>query len=170
MSLYDLPQSWETEETVALLMALTSTQRRALRAYISQVELGDKSVVEWLASDLCPVSRAAWYRDGQRNYLNHPGFKAALEACLRRALAAQTAEEDKAIRRATSKLRLLVPKAVDRLEALMESGESDAVKLRAADSILDRAGLETAAKGPAGVAIEITYADTEIDADPSETP
>lgn len=146
MSLYDLPQSWETEETVALLMQLSSTQRRALRAYLSQVELGHMNVVEWLDSDLCPVSRAAWYRDGQRNYLNSPQFREALDACLRRALLAQNSEEEKAIRQATRKLRLLVPKAVDSLELIMQTGESDAVKLRAADSILNRAGMETAEK------------------------
>jgi len=146
MSLYDLPQSWETEETITLLLQLSSTQRRALRAYVSQVELGDMDVQRWLASDLCPVSRTAWNRDGQRNYLNNPQFKEALEACLRRALAAQHTEEEKAIRQATRKLRLLVPKAVDRLEIIMETGESDAVKLRAADSILNRAGMETAEK------------------------
>lgn len=165
MSVYDLPQSWETEETVALLMQLSTTQRRALRAYLSQVELGDMNVVQWLESDLCPVSRAAWYRDGQRNYLNNPQFRQALDACLRRALLAQNSEEEKAIRQATRKLRMLVPKAVDRLEVIMETGESDAVKLRAADSILNRAGLETAEKGPAGMSIEINYADTEINPD-----
>jgi hypothetical protein len=146
MSLYDLPQSWETEETVALLMQLSTTQRRAVRAYISQVELGDMNVLQWLDSDLCPVSKGAWYRDGQRNYLNSPQFKAALDACLRRALLAQSSEEEKAIRQATRKLRLLVPKAVDSLETIMQTGESDAVKLRAADSILNRAGMETAEK------------------------
>ena len=146
MSLYDLPQSWETEEVVALLLQLSRTQRRALRAYISQVELGKMNVLEWLASDLCPVSRAAWYRNGQANYLNNELFQETLRACLRRAIAAQTAEEEKAIQRATRKLRLLVPDAVDKLEALMNNGESDAVKLRATDSILNRAGLETAEK------------------------
>lgn len=146
MSVYDLPQSWETEETVALLMQLSSTQRRALRAYLSQVELGHLNVVEWLDSDLCPVSRAAWYRGGQRNYLNNPQFREALDACLRRALMAQNNEEEKAIRQATRRLRLLVPKAVDSLELIMQTGESDAVKLRAADSILNRAGMETAEK------------------------
>lgn len=156
MSLYDLPQSWETEETVALLMQLSTTQRRALRAYLSQVELGHLNVVEWLDSDPCPVSRAAWYRDGQRNYLNSPQFRQALDACLRRALLAQNSEEEKAIRQATRKLRMLVPKAVESLERIMQTGESDAVKLRAADSILDRAGLETAAKGPAAT-LEVTY-------------
>ena len=146
MSVYDLPQSWETEETVALLMQLSSTQRRALRAYVSQVELGHMNVVQWLDSGLCPVSKAAWYRDGQRNYLNNPQFRDALDACLRRALMAQNNEEEKAIRQATRKLRLLVPKAVDSLELIMQTGESDAVKLRAADSILNRAGMETAEK------------------------
>lgn len=146
MSLYDLPQSWETEEVVALLIQLSKTQRRALRAYISQVELGDQNVLAWLDSEACPVSRAAWYRDRGRNYLGSDLFQEALQASLRRAIAAQTAEEEKAIKRATRKLRLLVPEAVDSLEKLMNTGESDAVKLRATDSILNRAGLETAEK------------------------
>lgn len=150
-SIYDLPQSWETEEIVTLLLQLSTTQRRALRAYISQVEMGATDVTAWLASDLCPVSRAAWYRDGQRNYLNHPIFGKALEASKRRALAAQTAEEEKVIRRAASKLRLLVVDAVDSLENLMRKGESDAVKLRATDSILNRAGMETAEKSSSEV-------------------
>ena len=42
MSLYDLPQSWETEETVALLMQLSTTQRRALRAYLVGLEEVDE--------------------------------------------------------------------------------------------------------------------------------
>lgn len=145
-SFYDLPQSWETEEVVGLLLQLTTTQRRALRSYVSQVELGAMDVTEWLGSDLCPVSRTAWYRQGGKNYLAHPIFQEALQASLWRAIAAQTAEEEKAIQRATRKLRLLVPGAVDKLEALMNNGESDAVKLRATDSILNRAGLETAEK------------------------
>lgn len=145
-SLYDLPQRWETEEVVGLLVQLSATQRRALRSYISHVELGGMDVTAWLESEHCPVSRAAWYRKGQRNYLNHDLFRRALEESLRLALAAETAEEERAIRRATSKLRKLVPAAVDRLEDLMEFADKDAVRLRAADSILNRAGLETAEK------------------------
>lgn len=150
-SIYDLPQSWETEEVVGLLLQLRPTQRRALRAYVSQVELGELDVTQWLASDLCPISRAAWYRNGQGNYLNNPLFQEALQASLRRAIAAQTAEEEKAIQRATRKLRLLTVDAVDSLEDLMKNGESDAVKLRATDSILNRAGLETAEKSTTDV-------------------
>lgn len=145
-SIYDLPQSWETEEVVTLLAQLSTTQRRALRAYVSQVEMGDMDVTAWLASPACPVSRAAWYRGGQRNYLNNELFQGALDAYLKRAIKAQTASEDRAMRQASSKLKMLVLEAVNSLEQLMNNGESDAVKLRATDSILNRAGMETAEK------------------------
>lgn len=145
-SIYDLPQSWETEEVVGLLLQLSKVQRRALRAYVTQVELGTMDVTEWLDSELCPVSRTAWYRKGQSNYLNNDLFQEALQASLRRAIAAQTAEEERAIARATRRLRLLAPDAVETLVELMAEGESDAVRLRATDSILNRAGLETAEK------------------------
>src|SRR5574343_75370 len=59
---YALPHECESEEIARALGGLTPKQRRALRAYVWQVELGEQTVTGWLASDTCPVARQSWYR------------------------------------------------------------------------------------------------------------
>lgn len=70
----------------------------------------------------------------------------------------------RALAQAAERLALASPVAVAKAIQMMQSLD-DQVALRAAFGILDRAGLETAAKGPAGMSIEINYADTEINPD-----
>lgn len=148
---YSLPHECEREELAALLARLDRSQRRALRAYVWEVELGEKKVKEWLSSEACPVSSTAWYRGEQRNYLRHPLFSAALTAYLEAGLKWQTDEEAKAIRRASRLTSLATPEAAQTQIELMRTAEREDVKLKAAQGILDRAGLATAKKGVSSV-------------------
>ena len=102
---YDLPHACETHELTQLLGRLDARRLRVLRSYVWQVEVGDKDLTAWLAMEQCPTSRAAWYRQGGRNYLGDPDFAQALEIYKRRALAWQMGEEVKAVRQAQNELR-----------------------------------------------------------------
>lgn len=148
---YSLPHECEKEELAAILARLDRSQRRALRSYVWQVELGEKSIKEWLSSEGCPVSSTAWYRGEQRNYLRHPDFAAALTAYLEAGIKWQTDEESKAIRRASRLTALATPEAAQAQIELMRTAEREEVKLKAAQGILDRAGLATAKKGTSSV-------------------
>lgn len=148
---YSLPHECEKEELATLLARLDRSQRRALRSYVWNVELGEKSVKEWIGSEGCPVSNTAWYRHEQRNFLRHPAFAAALTAYLEAGLKWQTDEESKAIRRASRLTALATPDAAQTQIDLMKSAEREEVKLKAAQGILDRAGLATAKKGVSSV-------------------
>jgi len=57
---YELPHECETAEISVILGCLTLRQCRVLRSYVSQVELGEMSVKEWLASKTAPA-RSKWY-------------------------------------------------------------------------------------------------------------
>lgn len=145
---YALPRHFESEELATLLLALTPRQRRVLRAYVARVELGGQPVTIWLADPQCPVTERSWYKAGSRaQYKNCPGFQQALEAYLRAAVKAGTAEEAKAIARAKRTLRLGAARAAERLVELVDRGEKHDVQVKAAVSILDRADMETASKG-----------------------
>lgn len=148
---YSLPHECEKEELAAILARLDRTQRRALRAYVWNVELGEMSIKDWLASEGCPVSSTAWYRHEQANYLRHPLFSLALTAYLEAGLKWQTDEESKAIRRASRLTALATPDAAQTQIDLMKKAEREEVKLKAAQGILDRAGLATAKKGVSSV-------------------
>lgn len=148
---YSLPHECEKEELAVLLARLDRSQRRALRSYVWNVELGEKSVKDWIASEGCPVSNTAWYRHEQRNFLRHPDFAAALTAYLEAGLKWQTDEESRAIRRASRLTALATPDAAQTQIDLMKTAEREEVKLKAAQGILDRAGLATAKKGVSSV-------------------
>jgi hypothetical protein len=76
----------------------------------------------------------------------------------------------RALAQAAERLALASPAAVVKVIEVMTTSLDAQAVLRAAFGILDRAGVETASKGPSGVAIQIEYADTDIDPDPTETP
>ena len=116
---YDLPHVCETVEVAGLLTALSPRQRRALRAYVWQVELGELGVTEWLRSEGCPVSARAWYGAG---YLHSDAFQAALEAYRQAGQRWQVAEEAKQIARARNTLVRATPRAAERL---VEQAEAD---------------------------------------------
>lgn len=168
ISAYGLPHACETHELTQALAKIDSRRLRVLRSYLWQVELGDKDVTKWLASEGCPVGRTAWYRDGGKNYLNDPDFAAALDAYKTRALAWQMGEETKSIRLAQTELRTKSLEAARRMVTLLES-KDERVQLDAAKTILDRAGVETASKqrtllaGSEGepLRVVVEYADAE---------
>ena len=51
---YQVPHECEKAEIAEKLAVLTPRQRRALRSYVWQVELGEKSLTAWLASPAVP--------------------------------------------------------------------------------------------------------------------
>ncbi len=124
---HDLPHACETADLAAKLAALTPRQRRALRAYVWDVELGELSVTAWLHAEGCPVSERAWYASGERaHYLHSDSFQAALDAYRAAGSRWQVAEEAKAIGRARSTLVKAAPAAAERI---VEAAQADLSKL-----------------------------------------
>lgn len=152
---YSYPHICETEQVAAALARLSTKKRQVLRSYIWHVELGSKRVGEWLAMPDCPISTASWYRQSGKNYPNDPEFTAARDTYVERALAWQSQAEAVAVQQAAHKLRLHSLAAVEGLIQMMALGEKDADKIRAMNSILDRADVETAVKSSQ----EVTGAD-----------
>lgn len=117
---YALPHECESEEIARALGGLTPKQRRALRAYVWQVELGEQTVTGWLASDTCPVARQSWYRsDG--GYWGNGEFRRALELYLAAGLKWRTAQDRRDVERARRSLLLAAPKAAERLVDQLDS-------------------------------------------------
>lgn len=167
---YDLPHDCEREAVALALAALNRNQRRVLRAYVRNVECGDKTLTDWLTNGPDQVALSTWRRPAGKGgqYWGTDAdpviaFRSAVKLYKDAWLTWETDEEAKALRKAGRELRLLAPKAVERLASLMEWADKDAVRLRAALGVLDRAGIETAAKGPEAVSIQIAYADSDID-------
>jgi hypothetical protein len=107
---YQVPHECEKAEIAEKLAVLTPRQRRALRSYVWQVELGERSLTAWLASDLCPVARSTWYELRDRWE-----FQAALEAYKRAGLEWQMSQERRSVEAAQRKLRLATSGASERL-------------------------------------------------------
>jgi len=107
---YQVPHECESAEIAEKLAALTPRQRRALRSYVWQVELGEKSLTAWLASPLCPLARSTWYELRDRWE-----FQAALEAYKRAGLEWQMSQERRSVESAQRKLRLATSGAAERL-------------------------------------------------------
>jgi hypothetical protein len=151
MPAYQLPHSCETEEIAALLNQLSPRQQRVLRAYVWQVELGELLVSEWLATEGCPVGIKSWYRRGDNAaYWNDGAFRAALDAYLRTGQRWRLNQEQRQVERARTTLIQAAGKAANKLAGLVDS-ESERIALEASNSVLDRAGLETATKGTVDV-------------------
>lgn len=157
---YSVPHECEKEAVATALHSLSIAQIKAVRSYIQLVAFGDTRLTDWLGQAPHAPNESNWRkpaRKGGRYWGTEEDpvkpFRDAVEVYRLSMLRLETAEEEQAMRRAVSKLRRLTTKAVDSLERLMESGESDAVKLRATTDILDRAGVETAAKGSAEVSL-----------------
>lgn len=107
---YRLPHECESEEIAGLLARLTPRQRRVLRAYVWQVELGEKSLTAWLAEPACPVARSTWYKLRDR-----AAFQDALDAYRRAGLAWAMNQEKRSVEAAQRKLRLASSGAAERL-------------------------------------------------------
>jgi hypothetical protein len=113
---YALPHECEREGLATILAQLDARQRRVLRAYMWQVELGEKSVTEWLALDSCPISRSKWYEATERGrYWGNKRFQAALNAYRKAGLEWQMNQERRAVEAAQKRIRRAAPAAADRL-------------------------------------------------------
>lgn len=150
---YDLPHDCEREAVALALSGLNRRQRRVLRAYVREVECGEKDLSKWIAEGPDSPSMATWRvpaRKGGKYWGTEDDpvkpFREAVRLYRDAWLFWETAEEQKALRKAGRDLRLLAPKAVERLGNLMDYADKDAVRLRAALGVLDRASMETAAK------------------------
>ncbi len=153
---YELPRHFESDELTALLVALSPKQRRVLREYVDQVELGERSIQAWLMDDKCPVSERSWYKRGARaQFRNCQAFQDALDAYLRAAVKAGAVEETKAIAKAKRALRLGAPRAAERLVELVDEAEKHGDQVKAALGVLDRADLATASKGETALTVDM---------------
>lgn len=113
---FDLPHNCESAEIAGLLDALSHRQRQVLRAYVWMVELGERSVSEWLAADGCPVSERSWYRRGDKaSYWHYAPFRAALAAYVRTAQRWLLDQERRDIGRAKSAMIRTAPRAAERI-------------------------------------------------------
>lgn len=113
---YELPHACESQEIAAALARLSAKQRRVLREYIWQVELGRSGVTEWLRSEGCPVSERAWYTSGDKaNYFHNRTFQEALELYKRAGQRWQITQQAKALEQARDRLVQATPAAADRL-------------------------------------------------------
>lgn len=164
MNPYDIPHSCERESVATILAKLNRRQRRAVRSYVREVEHGSMTLTEWIAVSPDSPSLSTWRKPGG-NYWGteeQPGedFREAVSLYVAAWSNWETREEEKAIRAAGRALRLATPVAVAQLTSVIEQGQvafdrADAVvvkqasvaeMIRAALSVLDRAGLETAEK------------------------
>lgn len=136
---YELPHFCETAEVAEALAGLSRTQRRALRSYVWQVELGETCKTDWLAEQ---TFGDAWYRTGkQARYEHNEQFQTALRLYLRSALRWSTAEEQQAISKANRTLRMAADRAARRVVDLVDNGEKDRDRLDAAKTVLSAAGI-----------------------------
>lgn len=113
---YALPHECEREGLAKLLSGLDARQRQVLRSFVWQVELGERSLTEWLASDPAAVARSNWYNAGPKGrYWGNADFQAALKAYVRAGLEWQTGQERRAVEAAQRRIRRAAPGAADRL-------------------------------------------------------
>jgi len=87
-------------------------------------------------------TKTVWYK----KWRHDPVMEKALEALRTLMFDMQDQEVAMALQVSKRRLALLTPDAVDRLEEFMGPGVDEAITIRAVKEILDRGGLETAAK------------------------
>ena len=127
---YELPHACESQEIATALARLSAKQRRVLREYIWQVELGRLGVTEWLRSEGCPVSERAWYTSGDKaNYFHNRTFQEALEAYKRAGQRWQITQQAKALEQARDRLVQATPAAADRLVEQVDGDLSQIFKI-----------------------------------------
>jgi hypothetical protein len=107
---FRLPHACESAEIARLLAALSPRQRRVLRAYVWQVELGERSLSVWLAEPKCPVARSTWYK-----YTGENSFQAALKAYRSAGLRWLAEQDQRSVAGAQRRLRMAASAAADRL-------------------------------------------------------
>lgn len=116
MDVYGIPHGCESAELAGLLARLTPKQRRVLRQYVWEVELGQQTVTRWLESEKCLVRESSWYRRGDHaHYANDPVFTEALEAYKTAGIRWQANEEQRAVAAGARRLRMATPQAAERV-------------------------------------------------------
>jgi hypothetical protein len=114
---FELPHECESAEIAELLARLNPRQRRVLRSYVWQVELGELTVTAWLAGEKCPVRRPNWYdaRPGKGRFWGNADFQRALAAYKLAGLRWQVGQEERQIAQAQRRIRHAAPAAAERL-------------------------------------------------------
>lgn len=146
---------------------LDRRQRRAVRSYVRNVECGDRTLTDWIERDPDSPALSTWRKPGSEGgrYWGteaSPGeaFRQAVQLYVLAYQRWETAEEEKALRKAGRQLRMLAPKAAKQLASIIERGEVEFLRpgkvvikqadiktvLSAITSALDRADTMTAAK------------------------
>jgi hypothetical protein len=164
---YDLPHDCERESVAKALGKLSSRQRRVLRSYVRNVACGEMTLSVWIASAPDSVSLSSWRQPAGKggNYWGTEDdpvidFRAAANLYTDAWLGWETAEEEKALRKAGRALRMMAPTAAAQLASIIEKGQvvfdradeyvvkqaSVQEVLRATLSVLDRASADTASK------------------------
>ena len=178
MNPYDLPHDCEREEVATAMAQLDRRQRRAVRSYVRSVECGDRTLTDWIERDPDSPALSTWRKPGSEGgrYWGteaSPGeaFRQAVQLYVLAYQRWETAEEEKALRKAGRQLRMLAPKAAEQLASIIEQGQvrfdrdaqvvikqaGVAEVLSAINSALDRAGIKTAPKS----SVEMTGKDGE---------
>lgn len=147
MNPYSTPRYAEREAAHQAMLKLDRLQQAVLRSYVLQVHFGGKSLAEWHGSEFA-VNKANWhkpYRKGGRYYGTeddgNPEFRAALEKLVECYTLARTVEEERVVAEAGRLYRLAATEAARTHIDLMRGSEDDAVMLKAASEIADRAGV-----------------------------
>lgn len=113
---YELPHECEREGLAKLLAGLTRRQRQVLRSYVWQVELGERTVSQWLEAEACPISRSQWYNaTATGKYWGNETFRAALATYVQAGLEWQTSQERRAVEAAQRRIRRAAPVAAERI-------------------------------------------------------
>lgn len=178
MNPYDVPHDCEREEVATAMALLDRRQRRAVRSYVRNVECGDSTLADWIERDPDSPALSTWRKPAEQggNYWGteaSPGepFRNAVRLYVLAYQRWETAEEEKALRKAGRQLRLLAPKAAEQLASIIEQGQvrfdrgativtkqaNVETVLSAITNALDRAGV----KAPAKSTLEVTGKDGE---------
>lgn len=166
---------WEAQ-AAAELARLTNPhiakKRATIVALVDARLAGNSEETVFARSDTCSrnIYHAKWKKD--------PIFADVLERTTALAREWHGGRAMRALAQAAERLALASPAAVGRAVEVLSTGKmvfrlpdgeteereaNMAEVLRVAFGILDRAGLETAAKAPSAVQIEIAYADVDLD-------
>lgn len=151
---------WETlaaDELTRLTAPNEAKKRATVLALVDARIAGQPEESVWGRPETCSrnIYHAKWKKD--------PIFASVLENVTALARTWHDGRALRALSRAAERLALASPVAVARAITLMDSGD-EAVALRAAFGILDRAGVETAAKSKVDVkSVEMTHAEWVAD-------
>jgi hypothetical protein len=151
---------WETqaaEQLNRLTNPHIAKKRATIVALVDARLAGNSEESVFGRPDTCSrnIYHAKWKRD--------PVFADVLEKTTAMARDWHGGRSMRALAQAAERLALASPVAVARVIQVLSTSIDDQAVLRAAFGILDRAGMETAAKAPSAMSIEIAYADVDLD-------